>query len=265
AVLATSKYKLPIHLNQTMGKEIECIYTSDEAKIHLKKTKDYILTSVESPREDYIPEKKADPKLFSTPWVKEMNIKYHGKTRFEPGVYGYQQHMWYAALAKDCPIFANHPGVSTDDVQMRPGYWYGNGVFPALKQKGNILAAIYCIGEDHPIHFTHLYWPTHNFDEMCQKNKWIFGKKGNGYVGVWCSELMVPYSDVLIDREYRAYGNTTAYVCQCGSKEEHNTFEEFQQSCLKKSITFDEHTSHLIVAEEFDMTFLAVRDETQYI
>ena len=39
---------------------------------------------------------------------------FHGTTQFEPGVYGYQQNLWYAALAQDLAVFSNHPGQSCE-------------------------------------------------------------------------------------------------------------------------------------------------------
>ncbi len=264
AAMATTRYRVPEYLLERMKELGEFSYTSQNARIHLKKTEDYVLTSVESPREGY-EEPKEEGEIFSTHWVKKLNTRYHGKTLFEPGVYGYQQHMWYAALAKDCPIFVNHPGISTDSAAMRPGYWYGNGVFPALTQKENMLAAIYSIPQEHPIHFTHLYWPMANLDETIRKGDWIFGCKGDGYAGIWCSRELEAFDDVLTDREFRAYGSNTAYVCICGNRKEIGTFDAFIEMCSKKEIIFDEDLLILKVEEMGSLSYVKAQDDTQYI
>lgn len=264
SAMATTKYEIPDGLKEKMEDEADFSYTSQDAEIVLKKTKQYILTSVASPRDNY--EKRQEKgEIFGTAWVKELNTRYHGKTLFEPGVYGYQQHMWYAALAKDCPVFVNHPGISSDDGEMRPGYWYGNGIFPAVKQKGGMLGAIYSITEDHPIHFTHLYWPKANLDETRKQDLWIFGRKGDGYVGIWCSRKLTPFDDVLFEREYRAYGSRTAYVCLCGGKKEAESFDNFVKDCLEKKIEFDPVALKLTAEGLGQLTYRAARDYTQYI
>ncbi|MDF2613413.1 MAG: hypothetical protein K0S71_1199 [Clostridia bacterium] len=262
---ATSKYKAPAHLIECMEKDADYSHISAHAEINIKKNKDYILTSVTSPREEeaMIQEETLIP--FTTPWVKAMNTQYHGTTKFAPGIYGYQQHMWYAALASDCAVFVNHPGGTTDETHMRPGYWYGNGIFPAVKQKGNILGAIYNITEDYPIHFTHLYWPSQSFDRIAQEGHWLFGKKNEGYVGIWSSEIMVPHQDVLMDREYRVYSSQAGYVCRCSSKGESGNFEDFIKECIHMNIVFNKDKLTLDIKDHLSLVFIRSFDDTQKI
>jgi hypothetical protein len=59
-------------------------------------------------------------------YCKSLNECFHGTSRFEPGVYGYQQHMCYLGLDNDTVVFINHPGGTYDATSMRPGYWFGN-------------------------------------------------------------------------------------------------------------------------------------------
>ena len=264
SAMATTKYQIMDGLKKKMEEEADFSYASQDAEIILKKTEHYILTSVASPG-DRCEKRQEEGEIFSTAWVKKLNTRYHGKTLFEPGVYGYQQHMWYAALAKDCPVFVNHPGISTDDGEMRPGYWYGNGVFPAVRQSVSMLGAIYSITEEHPIHFTHLYWPKANLDETRKLDSWIFGRKGEGYVGIWCSSELTPFDDVLIEREYRAWGSQIAYVCLCADRKEAGGFDGFVEACLKKKIQFDPLSLKLTAEGLGQLTCQAARDCTQYI
>lgn len=264
SAMATTKYQIPDGLKKKMEEKADFSYTSQDAEIVIKKEESYILTSVASPRDNY-EKKQEEGEIFGTAWVKELNTRYHGKTLFEPGVFGYQQHMWYAALAKDCPIFVNHPGISSDDGEMRPGYWYGNGIFPAVKQKGGMLGAIYFITEEHPIHFTHLYWPEANLDETQRQGSWIFGRKGNGYAGIWCSRELTPFDDVLFGREFRAYGSRTAYVCVCAGRKEAGNFDCFIKACLEKKIEFAPLSLRLTAEGLGQITYRAAQDCTQYI
>ena len=90
--------------------------------------------------------------------------------------------MWYAALDGEASIFVTHPGSTSEEGDMRPGYWHGNGVMPALKQQHGILGGIYVIPDEHPIGYTHLYCPECRFDEVIHEENWIFLRKETGYL-----------------------------------------------------------------------------------
>ena len=40
-------------------------------------------------------------------------------------------------------------------------------------------------------------WNEAGFDETARGGGWVFGRRGNGYLGVWCSEPLVPHDDNL--------------------------------------------------------------------
>ena len=145
---------------------------------------------------------------------------------------------------------------------MRPGYWYGNGVMPAVRQEKGILGAIYVIPEEHPIHFTHVYWPGVKFDESRIEDHWLFGRKGSGYLGVWCSEMMKAHQDQIFDCEYRSYGDEVAYCCFCGSEKEYGSLEQFIKQCQERT---PEYQNRTLRAGEFQMTCELCKDKTQYI
>src|SRR5699024_4555938 len=119
---------------------------SGNGKIMIEKNEDYILTSVQSPREETYNRwenihilKNENIDMDTHEYTKSMNECFHGTTFFGPGIYGYQQHMWYAGLDPEAVLFVNHPGASSENTKSRPGYWDGNGVMPALKQVHGML------------------------------------------------------------------------------------------------------------------------------
>lgn len=263
---ATTKYIIPKGLKDFMEKPVSSNYTSGNARIVIKKTPNYMLTSVLSPRaaneesiwrndchenNDYIS-------------VKSLNERFHGTTLIQPGVYGYQQHLWYAALSNECVIFVNHPGVSSDSGQNRPGYWYGNGVFPAILQKENTLGVVYSIPDSYPIHFTHVFWPASRFDETIQRGPWLFGRFGESYVALWCSEKLEKFNDVLFNCEYRCYSDRCAYVCICSCQKECGDFNQFITNRIHSSPLFDKGTITLKTLD-LDITYKRFDDKTQYI
>ncbi len=267
--LATSRYQLPKGLIEVMRKPVSEVYEESNARICVEKTEDYILTSVQSPREDRERYReniygKDGADMGSFAYVKSLNECFHGTTRFEPGVYGYQQHMWYAALSPAAVVFVNHPGGSCEACSTRPGYWFGNGIMPALKQVKNVLYAIYRIPETHPIPFTHIYWPQSRFEEQIMTDGWLAGKSGNGYTALWCSSMPKPYDDQIFDCEYRVNSRDTAYLCVCASQKDYSSLGEFLESCRKLNPVYDGKTGRLEAGSD-GMTYIKHENLTQYI
>lgn len=266
---ATTKYKLKEELYELMKQKGFTKYSTSNAMINIYKTSDYILTSVESPRRDGIsrvwPYDYDEENRGKFSYTRTLNEAFHGTTQFEPGVFGYQQHLWYAALDTELAIFINHPGQSCEAMsESRPGYWYGNGIMPALRQEENLLGIIYVIPEDYPIHFTHLFWNTNKFDSVERQGHWLFGLKGDSYIGVWGSQELVDHDDVLFQCEKRSYGSQQAFVIVCGSKVEHGDWETFKLTCMKMTIDFDK-TSRTLIYDEIKLKYEAHVNLSQYV
>ena len=102
---------------------------------------------------------------------------------YRSGKPGYQQHIWQATLGLDAVVFTNHPG--SDDETSRPNYWAGNGVMPRAAQHENVLVCIYHLPPDDAFPFTHSYFPTAAFDEVVERGQWVFGRKGDGFIGLF--------------------------------------------------------------------------------
>ncbi len=271
----SSNYKLPEHIPALMGAEINKTYQSGNAEISICKTKNYILTSVASERSEnfvggwsgteVLKENPYETGNFSFMYVKALNEKYHGTTLFQHGVYGYQQHIWSAALSCECVVLVNHPGATAQMAPMRPGYWYGNGIMPAVTQWDNRLLAIYSLEEKHPIEFTHVYFPHHTFDEVIRRGNWLFGKCGGGMIALWCNNTLIAHNDVMTDCEYRSYGQKHAYVCICSDTSEYSELESFASACLKMNITFDEEKMLLSDGEGHSISYVAKFNDSQII
>lgn len=269
--LMNSGYELPYAFADSMDKPVEKEYRTGNALVRLNKQNRYLLTSVQSPNsnrgqsfwENISFDENAD--VESNNYVKSFNERFHGTSRFEPGVFGYQQHMWYAALDNDAVVYSNHPGELADNGGMRPGYWYGNGIMPAIRQEGSALGAIYEITEEHPVAFTHLFFPEAKMDGFVRDGHWLFGQKNGGYVGIWCSELLVSHHDLLFNCEYRAYNERSAYYCKLGSVEEHGGFEAFQEACRRLKPLFDPATLTLSASDGYELRFVRSSNQSQYV
>jgi hypothetical protein len=169
--------------------------------------------------------------------------------------------MWVAALSKEAILFANHPGGTYDDSSMRPGYWYGNGIMPAVKQENHCIGSIYEIREEYPIHFIHVFLPAKKFDVVEQEGNWIFLAKGKGLLAFWCSETLVPHEDQLAGCEWRAYSDRCGCFCYAGQGD----LTTFKAACRQKNPIFDSGKMTLTDTSGFTLTYVRHLDETQYI
>ena len=175
-----------------------------------------------------------------------------------------QQHMWYAALDGEASIFVTHPGSTSEEGDMRPGYWHGNGVMPALKQKHGLLGGIYVIPDEHPIGYTHLYCPECRFDEVIHEENWIFLRKETGYLALWCSEKMEAHNGMNFNCEQRAYSKNAAYLCVCGGQKSDASFAAFIKRAKETSPSYDKE-SKTLTAQSFELSYVACKDVTQFL
>ena len=241
---SSTRYRPPADLAEKISTPVSHVYRHANFQITLEKTPAYILTSLAVP---------AEPRAGE-----------HPEGDLRPGGAGYQQHLWQATLGRDCHVFVNHPGGFFDETKSRPGYWNGNGLLPRLRQEGNWLQAIYAIPDGtqtkppispetwewgsvssvrpydlHPIPFVHAYWPSDSFDREVRAGNWVFGQKGRGLIGLWCSEPLVPHDDVLTGRELRANGYASAWLVVCGDSEKDGSLEKFMSGCTGREPAFN--------------------------
>ena len=236
APLGYSDYKLPGDVSELIHGEIDTVFNTGRAEVHTRKMHGTMLTSVASPRKTPLPEEKfRDTEYYAT---KVMNESFHGTSLFTPGGDGYQQHLWYAAISDSFYTFVNLPGSERDFCSMRPGYWYGNLVFPAILQEGRELYCHYSIPDRVPTKFTHAYFPSYAADEIVVKDGFRFARCADSYLALWCSEPLVLWNaDAVVDADYRAYGEDTSWYVKVGSKSEDGSFEEFVGSVMASDIT----------------------------
>ncbi|MEZ0294986.1 MAG: hypothetical protein ACAI35_00875 [Candidatus Methylacidiphilales bacterium] len=256
---SSSQYRPPQDLAAKVREPVSLINRHADFQIVLEKTPAWILTSLAVP---------AEPREGEHPSVD-----------LRPGGAGYQQHIWQATLGRDCHVFVNHPGCFMDGVKTsRPGYWYGNGCLPRLRQTGNWLQAIYVIADGtktkpeitpetwqwpatssarpfdlHPIPFTHAHWPADSFDREESRGNWVFGQKGAGFIGMWCSEALVTHNDVLTGRELRANSYASAWLVICGDLEGDGSLEKFLAACREREPFFDRAALTLSIKGEEPM------------
>ena len=206
AAFAGSKYRIPADIEEHLNIKGMFYGKAQGTRIQTYKGNSFMLTSLP---------------------LEIVNGECFGK--FKPGSIGYQQHLSYATLGGACIVYPQHPGLTYDAVTIRPGYWFGNGYFPAQKQWDNVIGHVFPLDEEHPVKFTHLYFPTRCFDEWKQEGNWLFGRRGNGYIAVWCSSKLSLFDkDIVQGCDFRAENGAAGYLTVCGDSEIYSDYESFK-------------------------------------
>ncbi len=175
---------------------------------------------------------------------------------FRRGRMGYQQHPWTASLGGKAVVFTTSP--ASLEYGSRPNRWAGNLCLPRAVQHENVLLCIYRILPDFVDYlYSHLYFPKHEMDEVIEKDGFLFGRKGKGYIAV--KSLLYAYwepKDPALfralypddweeryeraqDYEYVAQGHANVWTVEMGSEAENGSFGRFIAGFEKASLTGD--------------------------
>lgn len=150
---------------------------------------------------------------------------------FKPFQPGYQEHILQAEADPAAQLFVNHPGESQPYGSGRPNYWAGNGTLPCGVQYRNTGVLVYDVDAKHLIDYTHAYFPTMHFDEVCRTEKCIAGKKGDAYIGAMAlNGLTAVEEGPTKGREYRSPGKQNVWVVQVSSTDCHASLQEFMKN-----------------------------------
>ncbi len=163
---------------------------------------------------------------------------------YRKGKHGFQQHIWQVTLADGALVYTTHPA-ARDVGQSRPDYWHANAFMPRAAAYRNVAVCLYRFdpAQSH-MWFTHAYFPRFAFDEWTERDGWVFGRKGSGYVALRSLNPMcwaAPRDDVTAivrpddvpagwapgPYELTALGPKSGWVCEAGNPASHGTFAQF--------------------------------------
>jgi hypothetical protein len=198
-----------------------CRNTREEINIYTYKTSDYMLSTAQDYRKGYG---------------------------------GDQQHIWQATLGTDAICFTTHPAKIEG---VTPNYWTGSGMLPRAAQYKNVSIVIYNIEKIPALYvpikylFTHAWFPKDKFDEVLEKNSWIFARKNDGYLAlrshnpyVWgtyrteTGDSTGFQKPVGSNSEIIAEGAQNIWICQVGRKADDGSFAEFTEKISASDVTF---------------------------
>ncbi|QUI23456.1 hypothetical protein HZI73_14690 [Vallitalea pronyensis] len=177
---------------------------------------------------------------------------------YRPSYGGDQHHIWQATLDKSCVVFTTHPGGYGETAP--DAYWHGNGFLPKSIQYKNVNITMYKTPSIPPIvmkkilDFTHAFFPKKRFDEVVEKNGWVFGRSNKGYVAIYSRngyrwQTSGPYKD----QELMADGKRNIWVTELGRQDTHGDFENFVKTIANaklsfrgENVTYDSHDAGTI-------------------
>lgn len=159
---------------------------------------------------------------------------------YQPGQYGYQQHIWQATLSPDAVVFVTHPPCLSEEGSHRPNAWHGNVVLPRVAQWKDVLIAVHKLPADDWLGFTHAYFPFAAFDDVRMEGGWAFARKDNGYLALTAAQgLQRVENEDSANHELRSYGLTNIWLCQMGRAAQDGSFDEFVAKVLATQPSFD--------------------------
>jgi hypothetical protein len=170
---------------------------------------------------------------------------------YRKGYGGDQQHIWQATLGADAVCFTTHPAKLEG---VTPNYWAGSGLLPRAAQYKNVAIVIYNIEKIPALYvpirhfFTHAWFPKDKFDQVVERNGWIFARKGDGYLGLFSqnpyywkeeSQALGRISPEDAGREILVPGKKNIWICQMGRKAEDGEFNHFVEKTAAAAVKFN--------------------------
>lgn len=151
-----------------------------------------------------------------------------GAQDWKPGSWTGQIHIWQATLDPQAYVFTTYPGGSEGGYAA--GAWTGGfvpratfhrnvGVIQYRRPKIPILDGVYFSD------FSHAYFRRASFDEVAEKDGWVIGRKGTGYVALYSQHPTRWAEDV--DFELIADAKENVWLVELGDAESSGSFADF--------------------------------------
>ncbi|PTW00134.1 PA14 domain-containing protein [Halanaerobium saccharolyticum] len=147
---------------------------------------------------------------------------------FKPAKKGYQEHINQLTIDAEALCWVNHPGENVKIGFGRPSYWAGNGYLPKVAQYKNVQFLLFDIADEHPVDFTHAYFPTYAYDEYLEIENYYFARKDSAFFAITAAnKLNLAAAGINQDRELKSAGRKNSWLIRAANRDEFNSFENF--------------------------------------
>lgn len=162
---------------------------------------------------------------------------------YRKGYGGDQQHIWQATLGPNAVCFTTHPAKRQGPP---PNYWTGSGCLPRVGQIKNVLLAVYHLTRfpafytPNELWFTHAWLPRDQFEEIVERDGWIFARLGRGYLAL-LSQNPYQWHDLPGEdqgREILVDSKDNIWICELGRQEVDGGFPDFIEKILSAKVLF---------------------------
>ncbi|SIQ35700.1 PA14 domain-containing protein [Halanaerobium kushneri] len=175
---------------------------------------------------------------------------------FKSAKKGYQEHVSQLTIDAEALCWINHPGENVEIGFGRPAYWAGNGYLPKVSQYKNIQFLLFDIGEDHPVDFTHAYFPAYAFDEYLEKDNYYFARKNNAFFAITAAHKLNLVKDGINQgRELKSSGRKNSWMIRAANDDEFKSFKSFIDQISNSYLDIDEQEIKFIDPKQGEFRF----------
>ncbi len=163
---------------------------------------------------------------------------------FNPGRRGFQEDVIHAVLGAEAHVWITHPGEFALFGQARPSYWAGSGTLPRANQYKGFASSVWKVSDEHPVDFTHAYFPVFAFSRTLMKDGWAFAENDKGgLIAITASNgLTLTLSGPNADRELTSPGKENIWIIRCSDTWKEGSLEAFADRMLKARCLFSMDT-----------------------
>ncbi len=160
---------------------------------------------------------------------------------FNPGRRGFQEDVIHAVMGAEAHVWITHPGEFALFGQARPSYWAGSGTLPRANQYKGFASAIWEVSEEHPVDFTHAYFPVFAFKRAEIRDGWAFAEndKGGLIAVTAANDIALTKSGPNADRELTSPGKKNIWIIRCSDIWKEGSFDGFVSRILSSSLSID--------------------------
>ncbi len=212
--LATSDYALPEILHKMAN--------DDQAVIESRQRQGLVRGSAQS----------ANFCVYRTPDYMISGLQDHRKGEPESSSHVAQVTLGQKSGEQPAVVFWSCPFTSGEGSGLRPDYWSGHLALPRVIQVKNVLSLTWRLLEHTWLRkffwLTHCFFEPARFDEVEIKEKWAFGRVGDGYIGVYSQHGMA-FGDEgeYAGRELICTASDNTWLVECGRAADWGTFDAF--------------------------------------
>lgn len=216
-VLSDYEPKFLTEYDINSNKDVEVFYKQgfNEVGCYTYKSQDYMLSTV-------------------------INYKYKQR--------GHQQHIMNVSFSIDeILMWINNPGEKVFSGDSRPSYWAGNSTNPQVFAKENVLIYNYD-NTTSEVNYTHMYFPTYKFEKFEIKDNVALAENKGSYIGIVSTgSIALTDQGPVANRELKFDGLKGQVVVVLGSKETHDSLENFKASIDQITINSYNDSIHVLV------------------